>query len=108
MTLAACPIHTVDNFGVGLGRPEHLFLFQIKDLQLALEVAKGEAGVGGGTCCEGACLDASFIFDGRDDFELPLSELRDLDESCGLGALPADHELAGVGDPLGVVGGVVD
>jgi hypothetical protein len=64
--------------------------------------------VGGGTGSEGSALDASFVFDGGDDFEFAFGELMDLDQTCGFGPLAGEHELGRIWNPLDFVRSVIE
>lgn len=61
-----------------------------------------------GTGSKGAGLDAARVLDSGDYLLLALGQLGYLYDAGGLGTLPAGHELAGLGDPLNLVRGVVD
>lgn len=47
------------------------------------------------------------MLDSRDDLELALGKLGDLDEPSRSGPLSADHKFAAIGDPFDVVRSVV-
>lgn len=93
---------------MGLHLPEHFLFFQVQNIQLAFEVSESEAHMRGRTSCEAARFDAFRMFDRRYNFELSLGELRDLDQTSCLGALPTGDKLTSVGDPLDIVWSVVD
>lgn len=62
----------------------------------------------GRTGTKSSTLDASFVFDGGDDFELTFGELMDFDQACGFGSLSGKHELGGIGNPLDFVRSVIE
>lgn len=62
----------------------------------------------GGAGGERTAFDALGVLDCRQHLQLALRELGDFDEAGGARPLPADDELAGFGDPLGLVRRVVE
>lgn len=93
---------------MGLHLPEDFLFFQVQNIQLALEISESEANVRSRTSCKGTRFDPFGVLDGRYNFKLALGELRNLDQTSCFGTLPAGDELAGVGNPLDIVRGVVD
>lgn len=108
MTVTACSIYCVDDFSVSLYLPEDFLFFEIEYAEFSFEISEGEAGMGGGTGCEGAAFDSSCILDSGDDFELSFGELSYLDQTCGTRTLATDHEFTTVRYPFDVIGGEVD